>query len=323
MVVADVHMHLVPPRLVERARRGICGSDVSPDGELVLDGAAVSVGALYEIGQFVASLDERGIDIGCVSIPPPLYRQRLAPDIAKDWAREVNDALEELATTNHARIRALAHLPIEHPQLAAEELGARAGSGWAGYAIASHAPGMALSDPGLRPVWEALDAEEAFVFIHPADPEDERLGQWYLSNLLGNPYETALAAAQLLFGGVLSTYPSIRFCLAHAGGVTAAVSGRWQRGFESKRPGVPMRAPPAELLRRLYVDCVALNGRYLEFVATVFGGDHIVLGSDWPFPMGSYSPAAAASCGRASAEALRLDADLEGSRAGSRRGKVG
>jgi aminocarboxymuconate-semialdehyde decarboxylase len=306
LAVTDVHMHLVPSGLVDRVRGGLSGVALSRDGHVVLDGQEIGVAALYEPRRLEDALDERGVDVGCVSAPPPLYRQTLPLDEGQLWTQAVNDSLEELARSSNGRVRCLAHLPVEHPAVALSEASARRGPDWAGFAIASHAPDVTLADAGLRPLWELLDERGAFVFVHPGEPEDARLANWYLTNLLGNPYETGLAAAQLVFGGVVASFERIRFCLAHAGGVTAALAGRWQQGFDTERPGVPREHAPRTLLRRLYVDCVAFSDLYLELAAAVFGADHVLLGSDWPFPMGA-AAGDVAGFGANATRALELD----------------
>lgn len=302
--ITDVHMHLVPAGLVERVRSGLPGADAGTEGHLVLDGKDVDVAPLYDQRLLDAELTERCVDVGCVSIPPPLYRQALPSQGAHRWTEAVNDSLEELARSSKGRIRCLAHLPVEHPTVARSEASARRGPAFAGFAIASHAPRVTLADPELRPLWEVLDERRAFVFVHPGAPVDVRLNRWYLANLLGNPYETALAAAQLVFGGVIAAFGNIRFCLAHGGGVTAAVAGRWQRGHESRRPDLPPEYEPNALLRRMYVDSVAFSDVYLELAALVFGPEHVVLGSDWPFPMGAFAGARASVLGANATRAL-------------------
>jgi len=155
-------------------------------------------------------------------------------------------------------------------------------------------------------VWRVLDALEAFTLIHPGHSDDERLDSFYLSNLLGNPYETGLAAASLVFADVPGRFPGIRFCLCHGGGVTAAVAGRWQRGIDQARPGIaPVSLPVAEALRRFYVDDLVHDDAVLELLTKTFGPGRVLAGSDWPFPMGSDGVSAARSAAQsATAEVL-------------------
>ena len=148
-----------------------------------------------------------------------------------------------------------------------------------------------FSDARLDPLWEHLDARQSFVFVHPGSCCDGRLAPYYLENLLGNPYETTVAIAHLVFGGLRARCPRIRFCFAHGGGAAAMLAGRWQRGFDTARPGVERTLPPPrELLRTLYVDSIVHDPAALAQAAAVFGPGRILFGSDWPFPMGLPDP---------------------------------
>ena len=110
-------------------------------------------------------------------------------------------------------------------------------------------------------------------------------------NLVGNPYETAVAAAHLVLGGVCERFARIRFCLAHAGGALPMLAGRLQHGYATDRPGIDKTlAPPTEILRRFLVDCIAHDPKALELAAAVVGERHVLFGSDWPFPMGLPDP---------------------------------
>jgi aminocarboxymuconate-semialdehyde decarboxylase len=151
-----------------------------------------------------------------------------------------------------------------------------------------------LADPGYEPLWRALDADGRALMLHPAQSSDYRLADFYLHNLLGNPVETAVAAAQLVFGNVLARHPGLRVILVHGGGVVPALAGRWTRGVETARPGVPeQELSVRDALRRFWVDGLTHDGTMARSLVEVFGADKILLGSDWPFPMGTPDPAAA------------------------------
>lgn len=260
MAGVDFHTHLAPP----------LGDRIGPE-------------ALYRPDLLVTWLDEQGLDQAVVSVPPPFFRP--------SRAEAVNDGLLEAVAPHLDRLRPLAYLPAEHPETACAEARARQGQPWAGAVLA--AGPVDLADPGLDPLWRLLHESAAFVFLHPAASPDPRLDAFYLHNLLGNPVETAIAAAQLVFGDVLGRYPWIRFCLAHAGGCVPTLAGRWQRGYETGRPGIrPLTEPPRQAVPRFWADCLAHDPAVLRLAVETFGADQIVLGSDWPFPMGHPAPAA-------------------------------
>lgn len=284
----DVHTHLIPPTVLSAAHRGEFGLSVD-SGTLVVDGQRLPLRLLADPAALLHWIAEQQLDGAVVSVPPALFRY----DAGVEWAELVNQGLRELATP---QLRVLAHLPLLDP--AAPSVAA----GLAGEGVFS---GFALGTPsyaGLDPVWRVLDTVEAFTLIHPGASDDKRLDSFYLSNLLGNPYETGLAAASLVFADVPGRFPGIQFCLCHGGGVTAAVAGRWQRGIDTDRPGIePVSMPVAEALRRFYVDDLIHDDAVLELLTKTFGPDRVLAGSDWPFPMGSDGVSAARS---AAAEVL-------------------
>jgi aminocarboxymuconate-semialdehyde decarboxylase len=246
---------------------------------------------LYRPDKLLAHLDAAGLDEAVVSIPPPFYRQNLASEAATAWARAVNDGL--LAVTDaHERFTPLAYLPLDDPGAALKEyLRLREDTRWGGVTAAAGGSSVSLADDRLDPLWDALNRDARTVFLHPGSSPDNRLAPFYLANLLGNPVETTLAAAELVFGDVLVRYPAVRVILAHCGGLLPAVVGRWQRGVDTARPGIPpLSEPPRVAVRRFYVDCLAHDPAVVDLAASVFGEDKVVLGSDWPFPMGTNDP---------------------------------
>jgi len=132
-----------------------------------------------------------------------------------------------------------------------------------------------------------MNDREMFGFIHPGTCQDCRLAAFYMENLVGNPYETGIAATHLVMAGVPARYPKIRFCLAHAGGTFPALVGRLQHGFETRRPGLNLSVEhPLKAARRFFADGIAHHPGTLKLAKEVLGSDHIFFGSDWPFPMG-------------------------------------
>jgi aminocarboxymuconate-semialdehyde decarboxylase len=276
----DVHTHLIPPTVLSAAHKGEFGLSID-NGSLVVDGSRLPLRRLADPAALLRWIDEQELDGAVVSVPPALFRY----DAGVEWAELVNQGLRELATP---QLRVLGHLPLldaAAPAVAAS----LAGEGvFSGFALGT--PGY----EGLDAVWQVLHSVGAFTLIHPGHSDDRRLESFYLTNLLGNPYETGLAAASLVFADVPGRFPGIRFCLCHGGGVTAALAGRWQRGIDTARPGIdPPSLPVAEALRRFYVDDLVYDDAVLELLSSTFGADRVLAGSDWPFPMGSDSVSSA------------------------------
>jgi len=271
----DLHTHLAPSGLLPE-----------------LD--APGPGTLYQPDRLAAWLDDVGLGAALVSPPPPFYRQDLAPDAARSWVRGLNDAVAELVA-NRPQLAPAAYLPLEHPDIALEEASRIADERrWVAVTGSAGGSSVPLDDPALEPLWTFLEDHSFGIMLHPGSSPDPRLRSHYLANLLGNPYETAVAAGQLLLGDVLGRHPDLRILLVHCGGVLAAVLPRWQRGLDTDRPGLaPLTRPLGEALRGVWVDALAHDPELIKLALHRFGADRLVLGSDWPFPMGSADPKAA------------------------------
>jgi aminocarboxymuconate-semialdehyde decarboxylase len=281
----DVHTHLIPPTVLAAARRGEFGLSVE-DASLVVGGKDRL--PLRRLGDPTALLDwvsSQGLDGAVVSVPPALFRYDLEESAAVDWAALVNQGLRELVGP---QLRVLAQLPLLHPEVGSLATQVAAEGVFSGCALGTVTTSSSYGASGFDPLWEVLHAAEAFTLIHPGHSPDERLDSYYLSNLLGNPYETALAAAGLVFADVPARFPGVRFCLCHGGGVTAAVAGRWQQGIDTARPGI---TPPSQsvgaALQQFYVDDLVHDTDVLALLGATFGAERVLAGSDWPFPMGS------------------------------------
>jgi len=278
----DVHTHLIPPTVLSAAHRGEFGLSID-SGSLVIDGHRLPLGRLADPAALLQWIADQELDGAVVSVPPALFRY----DAGGEWTELVNQGLRELVTP---QLRVLGQLPLLDPSAPAVAADLAREGVFSGFALGT--PSYA----GLDPVWQVLHELEAFTLIHPGLSDDKRLESFYLSNLLGNPYETGVAAASLVFADVPGRFPGIRFCLCHGGGVTAALAGRWQRGVDKARPGIePLSLPVAAALRRFYVDDLVYDDAVLGLVTKTFGAERVLAGSDWPFPMGSDTVCAARS----------------------------
>jgi aminocarboxymuconate-semialdehyde decarboxylase len=284
----DVHAHIVPPGVMAAAERGAFGMVSTPEA-LRVCGHGVPVHPISNVGLLLDRVQADALDGAIVSIPPPLFRPDLSDAQRRDYVDLANTSLLDACHAQARALRPYAYLPAEDPELAAR-VASDLDHMWAGVVMGTELGDVTYSSPRFDPLWQTLSERHLPLFIHPGSHPDRRLDSFYLGNLLGNPVETTVAAAHLIFGRVLERYPDLTVILAHGGGCIAALCGRWQRGVETHRPGVPdLTAPPMEVVRRFYVDSILHSPSALAAVVAVVGDDRILVGSDWPFPMGNPS----------------------------------
>jgi aminocarboxymuconate-semialdehyde decarboxylase len=87
---------------------------------------------------------------------------------------------------------------------------------------------------------------------------------------------------------VVERYPAIKFFMVHGGGFAPYQAGRWQHGWHVRaEPKARLKQPPEAAIKKLYFDTI-LHGRpALEFLVATFGASHVLLGSDYPYDMGT------------------------------------
>lgn len=290
-ILLDVHAHLAPVSVERLAAQSGVSWDPAK-GVMTIDGHAVGMRSLFRPEELRAWMAEHGVGHAWISAPPPLYRQHLRGADSRAWAGYINDGLAGIAAASDGAFTALMHLPTEAPEEAALIARDWIGRGHALFAMpAGTGDARTLGQPEFEPLWQVLDDAGAFVFFHPGECADGRLQSFYLTNLLGNPYESTVALAHLIFSGVLERHPAMVPCFAHSGGLLPMVAGRWERGHATARPGLDTAlAPPSKLLSRIHADCICHSEAAAELADRTFGADNVVFGSDWPFPMGLPQP---------------------------------
>jgi aminocarboxymuconate-semialdehyde decarboxylase len=284
----DVHTHIIPPAVIAAGEKGLFGMRAEAK-TLHICTHGVPMHPLSKIDALVERIQSDGLDGAIVSVPPPLFRPDLGSNDRASYTRLVNDSLLVACRSHEPSLRPFAYLPIEDPELAAE-VASRLDTDWAGAIAGTELGPLSYASERYDVLWRALSDAKLPLFIHPGSSPDTRLDPFYLSNLLGNPVETTIAAANLIFAGVMHRFPGLKVILAHGGGCVAALCGRWQQGSTTSRPDIPkLSLQPLDAVRRFYVDSLVHSPSYLQAVIDTVGADQILLGSDWPFPMGAPS----------------------------------
>jgi aminocarboxymuconate-semialdehyde decarboxylase len=183
---------------------------------------------------------------------------------------------------------------MQSPEKAAAELRhAITKLGLVGVELATTVDGLELDDPSLEPFWTAAEELKALLLVHPGASLAGRIASRYgLANLVGNPAESTIAIAHLIFGGVLERHPDLRLIIVHGGGFAPYQIGRWDRGFSTGTRGAAehLTRSPGEWLRTLYFDTVLHSPQSLRHLIDVVGIERVVLGSDYPYVMGEPEP---------------------------------
>jgi len=300
--VVDLHSHVIPRPLLEAFRRepAAWGARVEPHGaaERVVHAQGYSyplAAEFFDAAAKVDSMDRRGLDVSIVSPAPPTFFYWTGAEAALAAARLINDGIAEMVAAYPARLRGMATVPLQHPDLAIAELERVVRDhGFRAVEIGTSVEGAAVTEPRFRPVLRRCRELDVLVFAHPYYVGAKcGMESYYLTNLLGNPWDTTLMAANLMFSGVLEELAGIKIALAHGGGFLPYQIGRLEHGHQVRpETRAHTRTRPFELLRRFHYDSMVFNPRALRYLVEQVGSDRVALGTDSPFDMGENDPLA-------------------------------
>jgi len=299
----DVHAHVLLPSLQAAVQaRDAEGVLAAADLEARRNGPeslAVSGGMirdrfprLTDVHERLAVMDAQGVERQFVSASPNHFYPWANEELGRWAALEGNRLVAEHVAQSPDRLIGLGLVPLQHPQLIVESLDdAMLVHGLAGVEIPSFAGDVELSDPRLEPFWTRAEELDAIVFLHPFGCSlDERLDRFYLSNTVGQPTENAVALSHLIFGGVLDRHPDLRIIAAHGGGYLPTVIGRSDHAWRVRPEAHGCAHPPSTYLRRIWFDAVVHDPVALRALLAAAGTSQVVMGSDYPFDMGSEDP---------------------------------
>lgn len=242
----------------------------------------------------IADMDAMGVDVQVVSPSPNQYYHWADTALASRIVQVQNEHIAALCAQHPERLRGLGTVALQHPELAAAQLHDAVGRlGLHGVEISTSVGGHELADPVLEPFWRAADETGCVVFIHPLGTSAfERLNRHYLTNVIGQPLETTIALSHLIFSGLLDRFANLRILAAHGGGFLPFYLGRSQHAARVRPEAGRMRHAPADYLRRLWFDSVVYEPAAVRHLIDAVGLSQVVLGTDYPFDMGSYEPGA-------------------------------
>ncbi|MDE0031138.1 MAG: amidohydrolase family protein [Deltaproteobacteria bacterium] len=297
--VIDIHAHFTPLEWIEGMRRDGarhgCHIEEDASGRLSLrvgDGRPSSLQPfLSDLPARVSAMRERGLDRQVLSPPMTIVTYQLEGVHGQAVSRLFNETNAEAARGTPGLIP-VATVPMQAGREAVEELRyAVEVLGIPMVEIGTHINGVNLDDEAFRPFFECAADLGVLVQLHPHRvAAAERLSRYYMNNLVGNPVDTAIAAASLILGGVMERYPSLNICLVHGGGALPYLLGRVIHGHGAVDAARAVPGNPETYFRRFYFDTILHDPRMLTFLHQLAGEERLLLGTDYPYDMGERDP---------------------------------
>ncbi len=245
--------------------------------------------ACWDAAKRLEEMDRDGIDLQVMCSTPVLFAYARPAAQALYCAQLFNDAGLELAARGKGRLRTLCQVPLQDADAACKELTRAMQAGHLGVQIGNHVGDRDLDDAGIVTFLQHCAAEGAAVLVHPWDMMGgARTARWMMGWTVSMPAETQLSIVSLILGGGFDRLPeNLRICFAHGGGSFAFLLGRLENAWNNRDAarGVS-KHPPSHYVKRFYVDSAVFDARALRLLIEVMGEERVMLGSDYPFPLG-------------------------------------
>jgi aminocarboxymuconate-semialdehyde decarboxylase len=296
----DVHSHFFPLELLDDLRKNGARYRTpvreEADGRIFVVTPERAYGPIgpgfYDVGRRREFMAAQGITTQVLCAPPFLFYYWLDAHAGRDVIQVENDAIAEVVRRDPEHFVGLGTVPLQDVASSIRECERIKRAGLRGVEIGSNVDGRDLDAEEFWPFFEALEALDLPVLMHGANVAGgDRMDEFHLRNLLGFPLDTTLAAARLIFAGVLDRFPRLRICVGQAGGFLPYVAGRLDHGY-AVRPECRrfIGRPPSDYLRRFYFDSITHSPRVFGLLLETVRPERVMLGSDFPFDMGSPSP---------------------------------
>ena len=236
-------------------------------------------------------MDRDGVEMQVLSATPVLFAYERPVEHALDCARLFNDAALELCAQGKGRLKSLCQVPLQDIDASCQEVTRCMRAGHLGVQIGNHVGEKNLDDPGIVTFLHHCADQGAAVLVHPWDMlGSQRMPKYMMAWTVGMPAETQLGIVAMILGGAFDKLPkTLRICFAHGGGGFTFLLGRLENAWQHHpvAHGV-CELPPSQYVNRFYVDSAVFDERALQFLVGTMGAERVMLGSDYPFPLGEH-----------------------------------
>jgi aminocarboxymuconate-semialdehyde decarboxylase len=296
--IIDIHCHINIVAADEYVRAHCAPPPAMPFSSAMSDEVnrkqfAAIASRLNGVDERIADMDRLGIDIQAMSPSPGQYYYLTPPEVGREAARLINNGIADAVAKHPDRLTGICGVALQDPAGAVVELRRAVKElGFRGVEINSNVGGRELSAPEFRPFFAAAEELDVLVFIHPLGfTQGKRLSEHYLSNLIGNPLDSTVAIAYLIFDGVLERHSGLKICVAHGGGYLPGYWGRMDHAWRAREDcRQHIARAPSTYLRQLYLDTLVFDRAQLDFLIATHGADRLCMGSDYPFDMSEPNP---------------------------------
>jgi aminocarboxymuconate-semialdehyde decarboxylase len=300
-MITDMHCHFVPEDFFRfaQSRDEFAIKIKRREGDAIdLDIRGMHFGlntTFFEMEKQLERMARDGVERTILSLATPFIDYHLDAKIAVEAARVFNDGLAAAIAPDRAHFGGWAFLPMQDPVAAAQELRRCVRDfGFVGGHIASNVRGVYLHDAQFEPIFQAALDLDVPLFVHPADPlGKDRTKEYELTIVAGYLFDNTINILKMICSGFLDRWPTLKLVCAHAGAFSPILRARMQREVDTNpQLAATLKMPVGDYLRRLYFDTICFEPAILRYVTEVVPVEHLLLGSDAPFPLGEPHPVA-------------------------------
>jgi aminocarboxymuconate-semialdehyde decarboxylase len=299
MKAIDVHHHYVPQQLIEETKRhgkalGVEVSEMNGSYALSFDGSKPHrlQPPLMDIDKRIAIMDQGQVGMATLEANTNSLGYRLNGEQGEGWSTLYNDCVNQLATARPDRFIGMATVPLQDPRRAAKVLEhAIVDLKFRGAFIGTNVNGQYYNVKDFDPFWAKAQELDILIVMHPEHIAGaERMTEFGLNAVCGNPADSTLSLGYMLFSGLFDRFPDLKICALHGGGFLPYQLGRFDKEFitgKKTRPSQSVKTPSA-YLKNLYFDTLVYDVDTLEYLQAKVGADKLVLGTDYPYSLGDW-----------------------------------